>query len=135
MHLRLASARRRARVFFNEVKKVDDNSAMSLLLRDVGKRFSPSSDSRARCFEPAGEEGSRVTVLGPTTPGSGHNIMKTGGMDPKVFKAEDRGFRNGSGDFNFEGNMIRGASGKGREDCVGEALVPTKVDKGSIQPL
>ena len=46
-------------MFFNEVEKVDDNSVISLLLRDVGKRFSPSSDSRARCFEPAGKKGSR----------------------------------------------------------------------------
>jgi hypothetical protein len=56
-------------------------------------------------------------------------------VDPEVFKAENLGLRDGSGDSDFEGNVIRGGPGKGREHGVRQNLVPTEVDEDPIKPF
>jgi hypothetical protein len=63
--------------FLHKIKKVDDNSAIGFLLRDVGEIFPPTPESRSSPLQLGCDHRSRITVIRLTSPGSAHNIKET----------------------------------------------------------
>jgi hypothetical protein len=49
-------------------------------------------------------------------PGRCNDLLEVGTLDPVVFESKQPGFGNEGRDFDFEGDMIRGAPGEGGKD-------------------
>lgn len=122
-------------MLFDKVHEVDHHSTVRLLLVQVVLAFPPCLKGSPFILQFCGDNGSRITILRPTTPsGTGHTV-EPAALGPVILEAEDLGFRDGGGDGDHKRDVIRSATSEGGQQSGWKHGIPGEVNKTTIEPL
>ena len=119
-------------MFLHEVKQINDDLAVRVLLVDVSMAAFPFFETSS-CLLKFGRNGRRrFSVHHPTTPGVSNSVLESREIDPIVVEPKDVGFGDVSGNVDNKGNVIRSASGERREGGVRHGGIPGRVDERPV---